>query len=1433
MGKMFKIAGFLFLVALLAGCESDGSDKKISDGDSFVEGTDADQKEEGDKDDPSTEKDKDDQGDDSDLNDTCNPNPCREAHRTVCTLSSENKAVCSCDDGFHEDGEACVSDKQEVECTDNAPENAASVVETVEIKWENGKWSDPADCEWNCDSGFHSEDESACVSDKKEVECTDNPPANGKSIKTKVPVTWENGAWSTASDCAWNCEEGFHTEDNSKCISNSAEIACKNVAPDHAVSIPGNVPVTWENGKWSDPADCKWVCTGGYHTEDDEICHSDTKQVDCTDNPPKNGKSIASKVPVKWVNDDWTTASDCDWECKEGFHTEDQASCIENTKTVNCADSDTPKAAEAVVVQETVTWNGSWSKPSKCAWNCVAEAVDNGNGGCVMIGDDFDHPMAVITETGTFNGDTSIRHFRDFFGTKNSDCKYSFTPGTRDIVYQLDIITDSHVTAKVTGEGYEAVLSIVDSTDDHTELACDNGNGGTDSNNNVASLVKKDLEPGTYFIVVDGARFTSEGSYTLEVTVHDPCEGDNPCTEANRSVCTNENGQAVCLCDEGFHLGSAGTCVSDNPCEPNPCEEPGKTSCSIDGDNYECSCDAGLFENGEGKCVATGGTCGGEMTEIKSSVTIEGDTSLDGIDEDNGADCGMIYKNNSLRYKLVLEKRSEVAVDTTNSNFSTKIFIRKECADDSAASQIVCEPHEEKITQKLEAGTYYLFIGANDTRFTTGKFTMIVTITDLPDPCSEANACTEENRSVCTDLDFDGTAECACDEGYYEAIDGNCYEKTACEPNPCTEGKKTVCSTSGDSYACSCEEGFGENSEGKCVTLGSTCSGPMVEITESGTFQGDNSPSVMGGSSPSCGKTTLFGGDAYRYKVTVTKRTNAVFEVADAGFTPRIFMRKVCDTSAADNELACSITGDDDSQARIETKLEAGTYFLFVNANEGTDGTFTLKATLEDVDDPCNPVNKCTEPHKTVCTDDNWDNVPECACDEGYHDENGTCVEDTACNPNPCADNNDKKTVCREEEGAPVCLCEAGYFENSAGDCKPIGSSCDGTMEDIKSSGIVEGSTSPYGFGYESATCGQKDSNKAAIYKIVVSERSKAVFEVLESSYSSKLFIRETCAKDGVQLACDYSGGAAGKGKVEANLDPGTYFLYVSGNGWSSGSGSYKIKSDITSVADPCLPSNPCTDANKTVCSDIDFDGNAECACEEGFHDESGSCAADTKSVDCIDSSPDNATADVVPVDINWIEGEKKWSETAECSWTCDGGYVQIGEVCEVVTVCNNPNPCTDANKTLCVVGEGDAYTCQCSLGYEDDGSGNCKATEFGRDNCSDTLPAITASMHFEGDTTDFVNDYYKGTSKGKGNDVVYKISLAKASTVKISVDADYDLVIFHGTTCGSTENDKDGVRNPEVVEVDLEAGDYFFIVDGYSSTNIGPYVVDITITEK
>jgi len=123
---------------------------------------------------------------------------------------------------------------------------------------------------------------------------------------------------------------------------------------------------------------------------------------------------------------------------------------------------------------------------------------------------------------------------------------------------------------------------------------------------------------------------------------------------------------------------------------------------------------------------------------------------------------------------------------------------------------------------------------------------------------------------------------------------------------------------------------------------------------------------------------------------------------------------------------------------------------------------------------------------------------------------------------------------------------------------------------------------------------------------------------------------------------------------------------------------------DDDPYVDPCTP-NPCTDTNKTVCTDTNLDGVAECACDTGYTLDGGTECINTKNVDCTDNAPTNATSTVAQVAITW-DDTTEWSTPADCAWTCDDGYEEngAGDACEAIAnPCVTPDPCNDLDNAV------------------------------------------------------------------------------------------------------------------------------------------------------
>ncbi len=1195
--------------------------------------------------------------DDDVITDPCEPNPCDQLNRTVCR-NNEGVAECFCDEGFVLDGDSCINTKN-VPCdASSTPENAESINEDVEISWDGSAWTFPESCRWQCQDGYTEED-GACIN-KKQAECDHSGTLseNSEFVIADVEITWNGTSWSSPASCAVKCLEGFISE-NDKCINEkqvecnhsgslpeNSEFVISNVAvewngtnwtlpeacstkclqnyisengicinhksvscskniplPDNAQYVDAQVTVNWDGNAWSAPAPCVTECIENYISENGSCINE--KYVPCLEEGSliPNSEFISVNVKVTWDGQQWSLADVCETRCSDGYTFENEA-CI-NEQLVNCDSSSIPPNSDAVESTVTITWNGSeWSLPAKCAWNCKSDAYPVGEDKCIVDGDTVVHPFGPYTEDFSVDGNTASK---SFYNDYDGSCKTNFHPFTRDHIYAITLDANSFVTVDVSSTTIRPIVYILTDSSEESEIACENGNGENNS-----SVIEKDLDAGTYYIVVDGATYNDEGAYSISVTIDNPCEEPNVCSEPNKSVCSNSLGTPVCSCDEGFHDDGTGTCVSNNLCEPNPCTVAHKTKCTMADDSYSCGCDDGYQENGEGVCVVLGSSCTNPMTEISAGGTFTGTIkSSIGLDIFKPSCKSISYGGEGLIYKLTLSENSSVALDITTP-FSAAVSIRSTCSD--VETEALCETFSstKSLVKSLEAGVYYLIINLNSWSG-SGEISFDVAISPIYNPCSPTNTCTESNKSVCTDANLDGVAECACDEGYHDAGDGSCEEDNICNPNPCSDSHKTVCSIVDETtYTCGCDDGYQDNGEGTCVALGSSCTNPMVTISESGDYSGKISYSLgLTTFKPSCG--VFRGGDGMIYKLSLADNSSVSVSMESMPFSPAVSIRKICSNTTTANELACNATASG-SAASIDTKLSAGDYYLIINDN-------------------------------------------------------------------------------------------------------------------------------------------------------------------------------------------------------------GSY-----------GSGDFTFNVAISPIYNPCSPTNTCTDEHKSICSDVNLDGVAECACDESFHDEGGNCKSDTRNIECVDNHPENSVPVIVTYDQEW--SGTSWPETPECEWNCNDGFAKNGTVCEAETVCNTPsNPCTVEHQTVCTPIDTTNYTCSCDEGYEDDGMSGCKLSSFAAESCTDidTVAAVTTSMTFNDSTASASNDYYQSYT-GKGNDHVYKMVLTENKSVTINLSATFDTVIFYGNSCGSssmTKVDSKGANATETVTQTFTAGTWYIIADGYGSSNNGDYTLE------
>jgi len=129
-----------------------------------------------------------------------------------------------CEPGFHQEGRVCVSNEKTVSCNPgDIPENSHHLREDVVIIWTEALgWPTASQCPWVCDAEFHFESENlnTCHPDTKLALCSSQGlPINSNIFDSMVTITWNNGFWTEAEKCLWECPEGRHIDvDISICV---------------------------------------------------------------------------------------------------------------------------------------------------------------------------------------------------------------------------------------------------------------------------------------------------------------------------------------------------------------------------------------------------------------------------------------------------------------------------------------------------------------------------------------------------------------------------------------------------------------------------------------------------------------------------------------------------------------------------------------------------------------------------------------------------------------------------------------------------------------------------------------------------------------------------------------------------------------------------------------------------------------------------------------------------------------------------------------------------------------------------------------------------------------------------------------------------------------------------------------------------------------
>jgi hypothetical protein len=273
-----------------------------------------------------------------------------------------------------------------------------------------------------------------------------------------------------------------------------------------------------------------------------------------------------------------TCPLDCGTECGDGTCNGDESpvSCPQDCGTCGNGACDGDETED-----DCCTDCGCGGEGDVCVENeCVPDPFP---------GDTCEQPLELAPQgTQTITGDTSLA---------GDDLEGSCVgAGAPDRVYTFTLAQQTSIDAQSTG--FDTGLYLRSACDDAgAELAC---NDDDDPPGELGSRVTATLDPGTYYLVVDGFDGEAVGGYTLTVTfacVGEDADGDGTCDATDGCPADPAKSEpGVCGCgasDEDTDGDSAADCV--DPCPADPGDQ---CAAADSGAGDDGAADAGATDDG-------------------------------------------------------------------------------------------------------------------------------------------------------------------------------------------------------------------------------------------------------------------------------------------------------------------------------------------------------------------------------------------------------------------------------------------------------------------------------------------------------------------------------------------------------------------------------------------------------------------------------------------------------------------------------------------------------------------------------------------------------------------------------------------------------------------------------------------------------------------
>lgn len=353
-----------------------------------------------------------------------------------------------------------------------------------------------------------------------------------------------------------------------------------------------------------------------------------------------------------------------------------------------------------------------------------------------------------------------------------------------------------------------------------------------------------------------------------------------------------------------------------------------------------------------------------------------------------------------------------------------------------------------------------------------------------------------------------------------------------------------------------------------------------------------------------------------------------------------------------------------------------------------------------------------------------------------------------------------------------------------------------------------------------SASCANGARSADRVHRLDLADRSRVRLTQRSPEHDGVLFVRRACEDESSEIACNDDWNGIRSSLITRQLDAGSYYVYSDGftRDTTSTEGPVQLRVDVAPAGGAGTNSDSCSDAEA-----IDAGERFTVDTLQARDDTRGSCGGE-------------GGADVV----RRLRVATRSRVRIGLSAAQFHGVVYIRRGCaedaaEVMCRGFDIVSRSDSTANLDATLEPGEYFVVFD-GADVDSFGSVEVTTEITDlaaaqrACS-AAPLLRSGREVSGTTASSTNQFEASCAgRATSPDRLYRLQLARRSFVSISLEAtDFDGALHMRSDCtdASTEvacNDDDPDVRHSRIEGNFEAGTYYVVVDGYSSSNSGSF---------